>query len=113
MKTDEDPVTANTIKMLMNSHLYFTFHLFSNFLKMNRTSFSNKKKIPTLKAKLKAIWESFKNIEDKRKAENPKPAIPIKGKISCQFLLISQRSFNLFTFAICLQKYKKQIKFEG
>lgn len=40
--TEEEPVTANTMKILIISHRYLTRHLFSSLLKQNKKNFNSK-----------------------------------------------------------------------
>ena len=69
INTEEEPVIANTKKIEISSHLYFTCHFFSNLEKIKSVIFKSTKKIIALKIKVNAILYSFKNKEDNLKDE--------------------------------------------
>ena len=96
IKIDEVPVTANTKKTLINSHLYSKFHLLSSFLNKNKVNFKRTKKIVIVKRTAHKILVFLMTVYVNLYEEYIKTRRPKKGKRSCQFCVIFQCSLNFF-----------------
>lgn len=93
-KREDDPVIANTIKIRISSQRYVTFHFFSNFVKRNSINFKRIKNATSARAIFRTIWYSAINKLVNLKLEYNRIRAPKIGKISCQFLTISQRALK-------------------